>query len=81
VTELRVHLPDDVAARLAAQAAQRGTSTEDLAADMLTRNASITAADERRFAFVGMFDAPPGAPSVAEAERMLEDGLDDGFGR
>jgi plasmid stability protein len=37
VTELRVHLPDDVAARLAAEAAQRGRSPEDLAAEMLTQ--------------------------------------------
>lgn len=81
VTELHVLVSDEVAARLAAEAAERGTSTEDVAADVLTRHAPAAAANGRRFAFFGIAAARPGAPSAAEAERMLEDGLDEGFAR
>jgi len=38
MTELRVVVPDDVAERLASEAAQRGTSTEDVAAEVLERH-------------------------------------------
>jgi hypothetical protein len=31
--------------------------------------------------FISMFEAPEGALSVAEAERRLEDGEDESFGR
>jgi hypothetical protein len=58
-TELRVTVSDEVAERLACAAAERGTSTEDLAAE---------------------FEAPD-ATTVAEAERQLEDGEDNGFPR
>ena len=39
MTDLHVHIPDEVAQRLAAEAAQRGTSTEDVAAEVLTLHA------------------------------------------
>lgn len=79
MTELRVTIPDDVAERLAAEAAQRGTSAEDLAADVLRQHAP--SAPGRSLSFIGMFDAPADATSVAEAERRLEDGDDNGFAR
>ncbi len=79
MTELRVTLPDDVADRLASEAAGRGTSAEDLAADLLRRHLPVPA--ERSLSFIGMFDGDPGAISVAEAERRLEDGEDDEFAR
>jgi plasmid stability protein len=77
MTELRVTIPDDVAERLASEAAERGTSAEDLAADLLRRHLPVPA--ERSLSFIGIADALPGAPSAAEAERQLEDGADDGF--
>lgn len=79
MTELRVTVPDDVAERLASEAADRGTSAEDLAADLLRRH--VPAAPGRSLSFIGMFEGVPGAPGVAELERRLEDGADDGFGR
>ena len=78
MAELRVTVPDEVAERLASAAAERGTSTEDLAADLLRQH--VLAANGRSLSFVGMFDAPE-ATSVAEAERQLEDGEDNGFAR
>jgi hypothetical protein len=79
MTELRVTIPDEVAEGLASEAAERGTTAEDLAADLLRRH--VPAARRRPFSFVGMFEGAPGALSVAELERRLEDGEDDGFGR
>ncbi len=79
MTELRVTIPDDVAERLASEAAERGTSAEGLAADLLRRH--VPAARRRSLPFVGMFEGVRGAPGVAELERQLEDGNDDGFGR
>jgi plasmid stability protein len=38
VSELRVEIPDDVARGLATEAAQRGTSAEEIAAEVLTRH-------------------------------------------
>lgn len=69
VTELRVHLPDDVAARLAAEAAQRGTSTEDLAAEVLTDHSPATDG-ERRLGFIGI--GASGRGDISErAEEIL----------
>lgn len=77
MTELRVTIPDDVAERLASEAAERGTSAENLAADLLRRH--IPAAGRPSLPFIGIADALPGAPSAAELERQLEDGEDPGF--
>ena len=52
---------------------------EDLAADLLRRH--VPAVRGRSLPFIGMFEGVPGAPSVAELERRLEDGEDPGFGR
>jgi hypothetical protein len=79
MTELRVTVPDDVAERLASEAAERGTSAEDLAADLLRQH--VPPARRRSLAFIGMFEGIPRAPSVAELERRLEDGEDDRFGQ
>ena len=79
MTELRVNLPDDVAERLASEAAVRGTSSEGLAADLLRRH--VAPANNGSLSFVGMFHAPEHGLSVAEAERQLEDGDDNGFAR
>ena len=79
VTELRVTVPDKTAERLAREAADRGTSVEDVAADVLNEHAPSPT--KRSLPFIVMFEAPKGALSVAEAERRLEDGEDESFGR
>ncbi len=79
VTELKVIVPDDVARRLASEAAERGTSTEEVAAEVLRLHARPPAT-ESGFGFIGLFDGPVGV-SVAEMERRLEDGELEGFGR
>ena len=80
MTELRVVIPDEVAARLASEAAQRGTSTEDVAAEVL-RLHSPSPARGGRLGFISIARAKRGAPSVAEAERRLADRQDEEFGR
>jgi hypothetical protein len=79
VTELRVTVPDETAERLASVAADRGTSVEILAAEVLNEHAPSPM--KRSLPFIGMFEAPKGAITVAEAERRLEDGEDESFGR
>jgi hypothetical protein len=54
VTELRVQVPDGVAARLAAEAAGRGTSTEDLAAEVLSEHSPATETGGRTLGFIGI---------------------------
>ena len=52
VTELRVVVPDEIAERLAAEAADRGTSTEQVASEVLVLH--VPAAQNRRLPrFVG----------------------------
>ena len=79
VTELRVNVPDDVAARLGAEAAQRGTSVEAVAADLLTRHVPAPAtngAGPRRPGFVGV--AQSGRHDLSErVEEILAAELDD----
>jgi plasmid stability protein len=77
MTELRITIPEDVAERLASEAAERGTSAEDLAADLLRQH--VPAARRRSLSFIAIADGLPGAPSAAELERQLEDGEDPGF--
>ncbi len=77
MTELRVTIPDDVAERLASEAAERGTSTEDLAADLLQRHTPSVRG--RSLSFIGIADGLPGAPSAAELEQQIEDGEVPGF--
>jgi hypothetical protein len=79
VTDLHVQIPDEVSARFVAAAAERGTSTEEVVAEVLTLHAPEP--HSRSLLFTGMFEAPPGALSVAEAERRLEDGEDERFAR
>jgi plasmid stability protein len=50
---MTVNLPDDVARRLAAEAARRGTSVDDLAAELVAANLPAEAAVDPLEAFVG----------------------------
>jgi hypothetical protein len=80
VTELRVVVPDEIAERLASEAAERGTSAEDVAAEVLRLHVHAPRRTGR-FGFIGIARAKPGALSVAEAERLLEDHRDEEFAR
>ncbi len=53
MTELRVVVPDEIAERLASEAAERGTSAEDVAAEVLTLHVPGTPVPRRRPRFVG----------------------------
>jgi hypothetical protein len=53
VTELRVVVPDEIAERLASEAAQRGTSPEDVAAEVLRLHAPARPGGHR-LSFIGI---------------------------
>jgi len=50
---IRVEIPEEVAERLATEAAERGTSTEDIAAEVLTRHIPEQSRGYRVPRFVG----------------------------
>lgn len=53
MSELRINVPDEVADRLAAQAAEMGTSVEKVAAELVVTHAPVAPANGRRPSFVG----------------------------
>jgi hypothetical protein len=69
MTDLYLHIPYEVAQRLATEAAQRGTSTEVVAAEVLSRYAPTP--QGRSLDFIAMFDAPKGF-DAQRAEELLE---------
>jgi plasmid stability protein len=69
MTDLHVHIPDEVAQRLATEAAQRGTSTEDVAAEVLTLHFPARTGDG--LGFIALAHAKPGF-SARAAEEFLE---------
>ena len=69
MTDLHVRVPDEVAQRLATEAAQRGTSTEDVAAEVLTLHAPARTGDG--LGFIALAHAKPGFSAKA-AEELLE---------
>jgi len=78
MTELHVHIPDDVAERLAAAAAERGSTTEDIAADVLTQHAPTTTevppnTTGHRFAFIGIGSSGRSDLSERVEELLAED--------
>jgi len=70
VTELRVTVPDETAERLAREAADRGTSAEDVAAEVLRLHAPLRRGTSR-FGFIGIGQARQGF-SARQAEERLE---------
>jgi hypothetical protein len=69
MTELHLHIPDEVAERLASEAAQRGTSTEIVAAEVLSLHVPSQSGDG--LDFIGLAHAKPGF-STRAAEELLE---------
>jgi hypothetical protein len=53
VTELRVVVPDEIAERLASEAKERGTSAEDVAAEVLRLHAPSRSGGHR-LSFIGI---------------------------
>lgn len=76
MTELRVTVSDEIARRLASEATERGTSAEDVAAEVLRLHVPSRRQGSGRFGFVGIGRAKQGF-SVREAEERLEA---EGFG-
>ena len=72
---LTVHLPGEVAAALEAEAARRGQSPDQTAADLLAERLPRPGA-RRRLAFAGVGSSSSGR-SAADADDMLAEG----FGR
>jgi hypothetical protein len=75
VMTLTVHLPGEVAAALEAEAARRGQSPDQTAADLLAERLPRPGA-RRRLAFAGVGSSTSGR-SAADADDMLAEG----FGR
>ena len=69
MTDPHVQVTDEVAQRLATEAAHRGTSTEDLAAEVLTLHALNKTGDG--LGFISLARAKPGF-SARAAEELLE---------
>lgn len=62
-------IPDDIADRLATEAAHRGMSAEEVAAEVLMLH--VPTPKGRTLPFIAMFDAPEGF-DVQHAEEMFE---------
>jgi hypothetical protein len=75
VSELRVEVPDEVAERLASEAAQRGTSPEDVAAELIVTHAPTARPEPRRPRFVGL-----GHSGQHDLSERVEDLLDADLG-
>jgi hypothetical protein len=70
---MTVNLPDDVAARLAAEAARRGVSVEELVAEAVTAHFPAAPPEQparRRLSFIGI-GASGGGENVAERHREI----------
>jgi hypothetical protein len=69
MTELRVVVPDEVAQALAEEAAQKGSTTEDLAAEVLVLH--VPQRPDDGLGFIGLPHARPGF-SARRCEELLE---------
>jgi hypothetical protein len=73
---MTVHLHGDLAAALDSEAARRGQSPDQVAADLLAERLPPDGKRRRKLAFAGIGESSSGR-SAAEADQML----DEGFGR
>ncbi|MGH9021572.1 MAG: ribbon-helix-helix protein, CopG family [Acidimicrobiia bacterium] len=75
---MTVHLPDEIARRLAAEAARQGRSVDELLAELVAAQLPEESprASRRQLAFAGIGASTSGR-SAAEAKEMLAEG----FGR
>ena len=70
---LTLHLPEDLASRLEAEASRRGVSIDELSAELLASGLEGRA-KRRRLAFVGVGASGSGR-GAAEADEMLAEGF------
>ncbi len=73
---MTVHLPDSLAAVLEAEAARRGQTPDQVAAELLAERLPHAGTPRRRLAFAGIGESSAGRPA-ADADEMLAEG----FGR
>ncbi|MGD0595739.1 MAG: hypothetical protein ABSB54_18875 [Acidimicrobiales bacterium] len=73
MTELRVVISDDIAKRLELEAAGRGTSPEDVAAEILRLHAPTESSAKLGFIAIGR--ARPGFSARAAEERLEAEGF------
>jgi plasmid stability protein len=73
---MTVDLPDSLAAALEAEAARRGQSPEQVAADLLAERLPHVGLRRRHLAFAGIGESTSGR-SAADADQILAEG----FGR
>jgi hypothetical protein len=76
VMSLTVHLPGELAAALEAEAARRGQTPDQTAADLLAAQLPLPDRRRRRLAFAGVGSSSSGR-NAADADEMLAEG----FGR
>lgn len=76
MTELRVVVPDEIAERLASEAAERGTSAEELASEAVRNYLGPVRAATRRPRFVGI-----GHSGRSDISERAEEILNEHFGR
>ena len=69
MTELRVTVPDETAERLAREAADRGTSAEDVAAEVLRLHAPLRRGTSR-FGFIGIGQARQGFSALSSSSTL-----------
>lgn len=67
-----VRLPDELASRAAAVAADRGVTVDELASEAIRAYVGTAPNGEKRLGFIALGDGPPGF-SAREAEERLED--------
>lgn len=73
MTDLHVQIPDDVAARVATEARDRGVTPDQVVADAL--RAHVPAQKSGSLEFIGIGQAKPGFSARAAEERLEAEGF------
>ena len=73
VTEMRVEIPDDLAAKVLTEARERGVSTEKVVLDALREH--VPSEPSGSLAFIGIGRAKSGFSARAAEERMEAEGF------
>ena len=73
MTELHILVPDDIAERLQSAAASRGSTAEEVAAELISSH--VPSVSGRPLSFLGMFEAPEGFDVALAEERYEAEGF------
>ncbi len=76
MVNVTVSLPDDVASRAAAAAAERGVTVEELASEALGAYLDKEPAEKASLSFVGLGEAANGFSARAAEERLESEGFE-----